>query len=129
MPTIQHIAHYCLDLEALRTYYCNYFGAASNGKYVNAKKRFASYFLSFEDGSALEIMSKNGIEQASEIIAESLGFIHLAFSVSLEEKVIKLTERIRKDGYNGEGECRWTGDDLYERVILDPERNRIEIMI
>ncbi|MFT5884407.1 MAG: lactoylglutathione lyase [Arcticibacterium sp.] len=129
MPKIQHVALYCQDLEVLRTFYVTYFGAKSNEKYENSKNGFASYFLSFEDGPELEIITKVDIESANELKGEFLGFTHLAFSVGSEEKVTELTERLRKEGHKIEGECRWTGDGFYESVILDPEGNRIEITI
>ncbi len=129
MPTIHHVALYCQDLEVLRAFYTSYFDAKSNEKYVNSKKGFASYFLSFEDGPSLEIMSKTGLENAKDTVGEFLGFTHLAFSVGSEGKVTELTEILRKQGYKIEGECRWTGDGFYESVILDPEGNRIEITI
>lgn len=129
MSKISHIALYCKDLEGIRIFYETYFGAKSNEKYTNSKKGFESYFLSFEDGATLEIMTKTAIEKASMVKSEFLGFTHLAFSVGSEEQVNNLTEKLRVDGYEIAGECRWTGDGYYESVILDPEGNRIEITI
>jgi len=129
MPTITHIALYCSDLELIRSFYEKYFGAKNNEKYINVKKGFESYFLTFEDGAALEIMSKVGIQKADKTLSEYLGLTHLAFSVGSEERVTELTEMLRRDGFEIAGECRWTGDGYYESVILDPEGNRIEIAI
>lgn len=129
MPSIQHIALYCSDIEKMRTFYQKYFGAKSNEKYINAKKGFESYFLSFEEGASLEIMTKVGIASANEVPAEYLGLTHFAFAVGSEEKVNELTETLRKDGYEVVGEVRWTGDGFYESVVLDPEGNRLEITI
>jgi lactoylglutathione lyase len=129
MPYITHVALYCTDIEKMRLFYEHYFGAKSNEKYINVKKGFESYFLTFEDGSALEIMSKIDIQKANEVANEYLGFTHLDFSIGTEEKVNELTEKLRKDGFEIAGECRWTGDGFYESVIIDPEGNRIEITI
>ena len=60
-------------------------------------------------------------------IRESRGLIHFAISVGSKVKVDALTEALRKDGYVVVGEPRTTGDGYYESVILDPEKNRIEI--
>jgi lactoylglutathione lyase len=129
MAFITHIALYCSDLEKMRSFYQSYFGAKSNDKYVNTKKGFESYFLSFESGAALEIMTKIGIEKASQETKEFLGLTHFAFSVGTEEKVNILTEKLRNDGFEIAGECRWTGDGFYESVVIDPEGNRIEITV
>ena len=58
---------------------------------------------------------------------EFLGWAHIAISVGSREKVDKLTERFRNDGYVIAGEPRVTGDGFYESVVLDPEGNRIEM--
>ena len=56
---IEHVAIYTKDLEALRAFYTKYFQATSNDLYVNPKKGFRSYFLSFSDGARLELMQWN----------------------------------------------------------------------
>lgn len=55
---IEHIAMYVNDLEGAKEFFEKYFGAKSNGKYQNTKTEFSSYFLSFDKGARLEIMSK-----------------------------------------------------------------------
>ncbi len=44
------------------------------------RRRFKSYFLSFDDSVRLEIISKENISH-DKLTQEHLGFIHLAFSV------------------------------------------------
>ncbi|MFN8343750.1 MAG: VOC family protein [Spirosomataceae bacterium] len=125
---IEHLALWCLDLETMRAFYETYFGAKANEKYVNTKKQFASYFLTFEAGPRLELMQMPGIpEHQNDIYAQFTGLIHFAVSVGNPETVDQLTERLRADGYEVVGEPRWTGDGYYESVIFDPEQNRIEI--
>jgi len=125
---IEHLALWCRDLERMRAFYELYFGAISNEKYVNTKKQFESYFLSFGQGPRLEIMQMNGIPtHSNDVYAQFMGLIHFAVSVGSEEKVNALTERLRNDGYEVVGEPRWTGDGYYESVVFDPEQNRIEI--
>ena len=128
MPKITHIAIYCLDIEKMRMFYEKYFGAKSNEKYTNVTKGFESYFLSFEDGCALEIMTKISVKD-SPGIAEMLGLTHLAISVGSKEKVDDLTNLLSQDGYQIIGQPRTTGDGFYESVVLDPENNRIEITV
>lgn len=126
---IEHIAIWVKDLERSRTFYQKYFGAVSNEKYHNPVKDFESYFLSFENGCRLEIMSRPDL-RASENSYEfqQYGIIHFAFSADSKEKMNELTELLRKDGYTIAGEPRTTGDGYYESVILDPENNMIEIV-
>jgi lactoylglutathione lyase len=125
---IEHVAIWVRDLEAMKAFYVKYFGASSNEKYVNTRKQFQSYFLTFGDASRLELMSMPGIhERIGKAGDEFIGIAHLAISVGSHEKVDLLTEELRADGFQVIGEPRTTGDGYYESVILDPEHNRIEI--
>jgi lactoylglutathione lyase len=128
MPKIEHVAIYCQNLETMKAFYEKYFGAMAGSKYENLNKGFESYFLSFEDGSRLELMAKTSVTESHKP-NEYLGFTHLAFSVGSKENVDSLTQRLSGDGYNVIGQARTTGDGYYESVILDPEKNRIEITI
>lgn len=47
---LTHIALWTNHLERLRDFYVKYFNGKSNEKYVNSKKGFASYFVSFGNG-------------------------------------------------------------------------------
>jgi lactoylglutathione lyase len=44
---IEHIALWAMNIERLKDFYCQYFDAQAGVKYVNPKKGFTSYFLSF----------------------------------------------------------------------------------
>jgi lactoylglutathione lyase len=126
---IEHIAIWVKDLEKSRAFYQKYFGAVSNEKYHNPVKNFQSYFLSFDNGCRIEIMTRPNIkEPENSYESQHYGIIHLAFSVDSKKKVNELTEILRKDGYTIAGEPRTTGDGYYESVILDPENNIIEIV-
>ena len=127
---IEHVAIWTFELERLKAFYMKYFNAVTGEKYVNAKKGFQSYFLSFDSGSRLEIMEMPGIVPSiNSATQQSVGLIHLAISVGTQEQVDFLTERLRTEGYNVVGEPRRTGDGYYESVVLDPDGNRIEITI
>ena len=58
---IDHIALWTEHLEELRAFYVRYFGGVSGEKYVNPTKGFESYFVSFGDGSRLELMRRRDI--------------------------------------------------------------------
>ena len=123
---IEHAALYTEDLEKMRSFFMKYFEASSNELYHNPKTGFTSYFLSFQEGTRLEIMNKPQMEKTGDALVRT-GFIHLAFSVGSKEKVDVLTETLRKDGYEVLSGPRTTGDGYYESLILGPERIQIEI--
>ncbi|WEK69519.1 MAG: VOC family protein [Candidatus Chryseobacterium colombiense] len=126
---IEHVAFWVKDLEIMRNFYEKYFGAVSNEKYHNPVKNFESYFLSFENGSRLEIMTRPDIQEGNNSFeAQKFGITHLAFSTGSKDKVDELTEILRNESYKVVGEPRTSGDGYYESVILDPENNIIEII-
>jgi lactoylglutathione lyase len=123
---IEHVAFWVKDLEQSKQFYLEYFGGKAGPLYHNPKKQFTSYFISFESGARLELMSGPD-KKSSPNRKDQLGITHLAFSVGSNEKVNILTERLRNDGYPIVSEPRTTGDGYYESVALDPEGNPIEI--
>lgn len=124
---IEHIALWTHDLEKMREFYQTYFQMKSGQRYENPKKGFSSYFLSFDTGARIELMTKTNMPDNDESKQVFSGLTHLAISVGDKMKVNALTEQLRKDGYEVAGEPRTTGGGYYESVILDPEGNRIEI--
>jgi len=127
---INHIALWTRDIEKLRSFYMKYFGAASTAKYVNRSKEFESYFLSFGEGTRLEIMAMPNIpENLNNSFDQYIGLIHLSISVGSKEKVILLTNELRSNGFIVISEPRHTGDGYFESCVFDPDGNRIEITI
>lgn len=125
---IEHIAIWSQDIERLKEFYVTYFGATSNNGYENRLKGFKSYFLSFEGGTRIEIMNITGIQESLEVVNNYTGYCHIAISVKTKLEVVKLTEKLKKDGYKVVSLSRTTGDGYFESVILDPDGNRIEIV-
>ena len=123
---IEHVAMYVQDLEGVKEFFIKFFDAESNDKYHNVKTGFESYFLTFEDGARLEIMTRPDMVVKEKNIMQD-GFIHLAFSVGSKEKVDDLTEQLRGEGYEVLSGPRTTGDGYYESCILGPEGNILEI--
>jgi lactoylglutathione lyase len=123
---IEHIAVWVNNLELMKDFYVRYFQVKAGEKYVNAKKNFESYFLTFDSGSRMEIMKMPGIAEFMKD-QQIMGYTHIAISLESKEKVDALTEELRTDGFVIAGEPRTTGDGYYESVILDPENNRIEL--
>lgn len=124
---IEHIAIWTQDLERLKAFYETHFGAAANDKYINPTKGFASYFLTFEGGARLELMTKTGLGDAAAFPA--IGYTHFALSTGSAAAVNTLTKQLHAAGVPVVDGPRWTGDGYYESVILDPDGNHIEITI
>ena len=122
---IHHIAIWTFRLEELREFYIRYFNGTSNEKYINPKKGFESYFIYFDDGAALELMSRTDV-QNTPIEENKLGLTHFALSFQSKEDVLRTTEQLRSDGDTIAGEPRTSGDGYFESVILDPDGNRVE---
>lgn len=127
--TLEHAAIWTNDLERLKAYYINYFGAVANNKYINPVKKFESYFLSFESGTRLEIMSKPGIPENKNdtITAQHTGIIHLAFGVNTMQQVDEKAKELSAAGFAILSGPRKTGDGYYEFETLDPDNNRLEV--
>ncbi len=125
---IEHLAMYAADLEKTRDFFIKYFQASCNDGYHNKKTDFRSYFISFEDGARLEIMTKPGLEDEEKKLART-GYIHLAFSVGSREAVDQLTERLRGDGCQVLSGPRITGDGYYESCVVGIEGCQIEITV
>ncbi len=125
---IEHIAIWTHQLEVMKDFYVHYFQGTANQKYINKKKKFASYFISFDDGCRLELMSMDGIpESKDDVYAQFTGYIHMALETSSKDAVDELTTKLVKGGYPCIDGPRTTGDGYYESVILDPDQNRVEL--
>ena len=125
---IEHAAMYVKDLEKAKDFFIKYFGAVPNEGYHNKNTDFRSYFLSFDEGARLEIMTRPSMDDA-EKTPDRTGLIHLAFGVGSEEKVDELTARMKADGYEVLSGPRTTGDGYYESCVVGIEGNQIEITV
>ena len=126
---LDHVAIWTDKLETLKDYYMKYFGGIPNEKYTNEKKQFSSYFLTFESGTRLEIMTipyiRDKITNLSA--AQYIGITHLAFSMDTKEEVDEKAKQFLGDGHKIINGPRITGDGYYEFETLDPDFNRLEL--
>jgi lactoylglutathione lyase len=125
---IDHIALYVSDLEQTKDFFVHFFGASANQLYYNQKTGFKSYFLTFEGGSRLEIMTRPDLCNTDKNPLRS-GFAHIAISVGTKEGVDSLTKTLSDAGYSIQSGPRTTGDGCYESCIAGPENNLIEITV
>ena len=98
--TLEHVAIWTDNLEQLKEYYIKYFGGTANDKYINPKKQFESYFLTFESGARLELMTKPAIPENRNdtVTAQHRGIIHLAFGVETMQQVDDKAKQLQADG-------------------------------
>lgn len=125
---IEHAAMYVNDPDTARDFFIKYLGARSNDGYRNPNTGFRSYFLSFDGGARLEIMSRPGMAELPKESART-GYAHIAFSVGSRGKVDALTARLNADGYEVISGPRMTGDGYYESCIVAIEQNLIELTV
>ena len=123
---IEHVALYVNDLEAVRDFFTTYLNGSSNDGYHNRNTDFRSYFITFDDGARLEIMTKPALEDLDKPLNRT-GYAHIAFSVGSKEKVDELTEKLQSAGYEVASGPRTTGDGYYESCVVAIEGNQIEI--
>ncbi|WP_248403829.1 VOC family protein [Butyrivibrio fibrisolvens] len=123
---IEHIAMYVKDIEAAKEFFVKYLGGTSNDGYHNNTTDFQSYFISFDDGARLELMTRPELADLEKPLNRT-GYIHIAFSVGSKEAVDTLTDRLKEDGFEVVSGPRTTGDGYYESCIAIIEGNQIEI--
>lgn len=125
---IEHVALYVNELEEARDFFVNYLEGHSNDGYHNKNTGFRSYFICFDSGARLEIMSKPGMLDDEKDLNRT-GYAHVAFSVGSRERVNELTSILRDAGYAVVSGPRTTGDGYYESCIVAVEGNQIEITV
>lgn len=124
---IEHIAMYVNDLEAEKDFFVKYFNAKAGSKYTNFRSDFSNYFLKFDDGSRLEIMTRNSSADPEKIRYRT-GYHHIAICVGDRKDVDDMMKKFDAEGVIVVSGARTTGDGYYEAVIVDPEGNEIEII-
>ena len=95
--SINHVAVFVRDLEAVRSFYETYFEAVANDQYHNPRTGLRTYFLTFEGGCRLELMTRPDIQASGS--ADQVGWAHTAFSLGSAEAVDLLAQRLSDDGF------------------------------
>ena len=123
---IEHVALYVNDLEAARDFFVTYLDGKPNSGYHNPRTDFRSYFITFDGGARLELMTKPSLADQEKLLNRT-GYAHIAFSVGSRGKVDELTARLQAGGYDVVSGPRTTGDGYYESCVVVVEGNQIEI--
>lgn len=123
---IEHVALYVKDLEKAKDFFVTYLKGKANDGYHNPKTDFRSYFISFDDGSRLELMTRPELVEQMKHPFRT-GYAHIAFSVGSKSAVDELTAKLDEVGYSVSSGPRTTGDGYYESCIVGLEENFIEI--
>lgn len=123
---IEHVALYVNDLEKAKDFFVNFLNGKANTGYHNPKTNFRSYFISFDNGARLEIMTRPELIDQNKNPYRT-GYAHLAFSLGSKAAVDELTARLDQAGYFISSGPRTTGDGYYESCIVGLEDNLIEL--
>ena len=124
---ITHVAVYVDELERAARFYETYFAATRGEKYHNPRTGLQTYFLTFDGGARLELMTRPDTEKLADDRAR--GWNHIAFAVGSVEEVDGLTDRLAQAGHPVVSGPRTTGDGYYESVVRDTEGNLVEITV
>lgn len=122
MNRIHHIGVYVSCLETVKDFFIDYFGAVPGSLYHNPNTGLSTYFLTFGDGSQLELLNRPDI--VPNICAAPF---HLSVSVGSKEEVDRMTNVLSEKGCRVMSGPRFTGDGYYESLISGPESMQIEI--
>jgi lactoylglutathione lyase len=122
---LEHVAVWTQDIERLRGFYVDVLGARAGAIYANPRTGFRSYFLTWDGGARVEIMTGPGIGAGPA--NPPRGYAHLAFATGSEAAVDAIAATLRAAGVPVVDGPRRTGDGYYECVVLDPDGNRIEL--
>ena len=123
---IEHVALYVKDLEKAKGFFVKYLNGKANAGYHNPTTDFKSYFISFDDGARLELMTRPELVDQKKMPYRT-GYAHIAFSVGSKEAVDELTAKLDEAGFTVTSGPRKTGDGYYESCIIALEDNLIEI--
>ena len=122
---VEHVAIWVRDLEPMRAFYTEALGGTNGDLYENPATGLRSYFVSLGAGARLELMYRPAPGPSpSDAVA---GYAHIALALGSRDAVDATVAALRRRGVPIESEPRVTGDGYYEAVVLDPERNRVEL--
>jgi lactoylglutathione lyase len=133
---IAHVALWTRDadrLELVREFYERHLGARAGAIYRSARQAgFTSYFLDFDGGAKLELMTlpdgdAEPTRPTGTIAGARPGYAHIALSLGSAEAVDAVTTRLAAAGVPVVSAPRRTGDGFYESVVADPDGNLVEL--
>ena len=126
---LDHIAILTGNIEILKDYYVKYFNGIPGEKYTNPRTLFQSYFITFDSGARLEVMTIPVVPTGQEgmVTNRQKGIVHLAFGVETGREVEEKAKQLEADGFKIVRGPRTTGDGYFEFETLDPDGNLLEV--
>ena len=110
---IEHVAIWTLDIDKMARFYEKYFNAMIGEKYINEKKGFESVFLTFDEGSRIELMKNQLLQNmTNNNVSSVVGYAHLAISVGSRMNVDSITSDLKSDGFKIIDGPRQIGDGI-----------------
>ena len=79
-------------MEKMKHFYEKFFEVKSNEKYFNPRKKFSSYFLSFENGPRIELMHRPDISEIIEKFDSKVSKLLRHHSTTWSEIEVKIEE-------------------------------------
>lgn len=130
-PTIAQIEHIALttnDLECLSDFY-RQLGAMASPPFTDPETGARSCVLDF-CGVRLELFERSGSLRGAAGVGPSSVLVHLGFALGSADAVDELSGVFAADGHRVLEPPHRIGElGRYESVVLDPEGNRVKLMV
>lgn len=129
---VEHVALWVRDLEGARDFFTRHLGARAGEKYQNPRTGFSSYFLTFDSGARLEVMTRPDLSDPASLPSGAAipgSWAHLAFSLGSAQAVDETTRALQEAGCRLVSGPRRTGDGYYESCLEGFEGCLIELTV
>ncbi len=124
---LERINIWAEDVENSRKFYTRFFAGKVKRKSRNKLNESDEYSITFGNGPALAVKRKNEIAD----LPKNTPIIHpqsqIAFRFENRTQVDDLTDWIGDEGYTVESEPTQRGNGLYRSIVVDPDKNKVEI--
>ena len=127
---IGNVGIYVNDIEKVRSFFEDYFGAVIHATIDDEGSGYHSYILSLGEGAFIELMNKPGLKDEPKD-PNRTGLAHICILVDSREKLDEVIRRFKYESFNiqyepsskeGAGEVRAvTIEDIILEVAYDPK--------
>jgi predicted enzyme related to lactoylglutathione lyase len=128
VPQIEHIALATNDVECLRDFY-QLFGAVASPPSTDPDTGVRGCVLDF-CGVCLELFERSGTREGAVADGRSSGLVQLGFALGSADAVDELSGVFGAAGHLVLEPPHRTGDlGRYESIVVDPDGNRLKLMV